>query len=73
MNLLVLVCRKEDVADIRDESLQSFVVILVQGPGFGVDRGVPVAEFIVSSCCEVRFPIEVKHFGLLWCCHSISR
>ncbi len=65
MNLLVLVCHEEDVVDIRDESLKSFVVVFVWGPGFGVDRGVLVAEFVVSSCCEVRFPIEVKHFGLL--------
>ncbi len=39
-----------------------FVVLLVRGAGFGVDRGVFVAKSVVSLCCEVRFPIEVKHF-----------
>ncbi len=66
VNLLVFVCCKDNVVDIQDESLKYFVVVFVRGPGFGVDRGVLVAEFIVSSCCKVRIPIGVKHFGLLW-------
>jgi hypothetical protein len=53
--------------------LKLFGVILVWRPGFGVNCGVLVAKFIVSPCCKVRFPIELKHFGLLWCCYSISR
>jgi hypothetical protein len=75
VNLLVLVCRKEDVVDIQDESLKSFVVVFFWGPGFGVDPGVLVAKFVVSLCCKVRIPIEVKHLGLLWLSnlYSISR
>ncbi len=75
VNLLVLVCCKEDVVDIQDESLKSFIVVFVLGPGFGVDRGVLVDKFVVSLCCKVRIPIEVKHFGLLWHSnlYSISR
>jgi hypothetical protein len=65
----------EDVVGIQDESLKLFVVVSVQEPGFGVDHGVLVTEFVVSLCCKVRFPIEVKHIGLLWHsnCYSISR
>ncbi len=59
---LVLVCHKEDVVDVQDESLKLFVVLLVQGPVFGVVRGVLIPEFVVSLCCKVRFLIEVTHF-----------
>ncbi len=54
-------------------SLKLFVVVFVRGPGFGVDSGDLVDKFVVSLCCKVRFSIEVMHFGLLWCCYSISR
>ncbi len=50
MNLLVFVCCNEEDVDILDESLKLFVVIFVRGPGFSVDRGVLVAEFVVSLC-----------------------
>ncbi len=52
VDLHVLVCRKEDVVDVRDESLKLFVIVFVQGPGFGADQGVLVAKVVVNLSCE---------------------
>ncbi len=57
VDICVLVCRKEDVVDVQDESLKSFVAVFVRKPGFGVDQGVLVAKIVVNSSCKMRFQV----------------
>ncbi len=61
MDVLVLVCCKDDAVDVQDESLKSHAVAFVEQPGFGVDQSVLVAKVVVSSCCEKGLPISVKY------------
>ncbi len=49
VDLHVLVCREEDVVDVRDESLKSFVVVFVRGPG------------LRCSCCRGRCQLELRN------------
>ncbi len=61
MDVVVLVCCKDDAVDVQDESLKSHVVAFAGPPGFSVDQSVLIAKVVVSLCCEKGLPISVKH------------
>ena len=66
VNVFVLVHCENDVVDVRNESLKPCFVVFVWRPCFSVNRGVPVAEFVVSLGCEKGFPIVcAEHFRCL--------
>ena len=68
MNVLVMVHSKDDVVDVWDESLKPCVIAFVGWPCFGVNRGVFVAKFVISSSCIERLPIDcVEHCRCLKC------